>query len=429
MKNQVEILTLTYSENFNTYYGEYLPNEYLEKKDFDLIMEELNKDFKPPTKRDYSTLLLICITIVVNIILWIGISNNLYWLVMFPYIPFFIYLIYTSTTKGKRVEKSKIVCATLTSILSTKGIVVKVEPVGKSTTNITQLKMKQTVLVTGITAGGLGSAIAIKLAKNDNYTVYGTLRDLSKADAFKAEAEKSGLGPDAVKIIQLDVTNEDSCAKAVKSVLESGRIDILINNAGKGLVQTIEGTDMDKVYDCFEVNYFGVYRLIKSVIPTMRSQNFGRIVNISSVGGLVGQPFNEAYCSAKAALDSLSESMNTTLRTFNIKVTTYCPGMITTNFINNAQGINDDLKMEGIPAAYEEMFEKYVARTRAVKSAPEAAAFRQTPEESADDVVQIVSTDLVKARVYPNTVMGIVQAKFSDTSAETVIGLLRTTFK
>ncbi|KAJ3308806.1 Retinol dehydrogenase 8 [Boothiomyces sp. JEL0838] len=289
--------------------------------------------------------------------------------------------------------------------------------------------MKQTVLVTGITAGGLGAAIAIKLAKNDNYAVYGTLRDLSKSAAFKTEAEQSGLNPDAVKIIQLDVTKEESCKSAISTVLESGRIDILINNAGKGLVQTVEGTDMDRVYDCFEVNYFGVYRLIKSVIPTMRTQSFGRIVNISSVGGLVGQPFNEAYCSAKAALDSLAESMNTTLRTFNIKVTTYCPGMITTNFINNAQGVNDDLKMEGIPAAYEEMFDKYVARTRAIKSSAEAAAFRQTPEESADDVVQIVSSDLAKARVYPNTVIGVVQTKFSDPSAETVISLLRTTFK
>ncbi|KAJ3275802.1 Retinol dehydrogenase 8 [Terramyces sp. JEL0728] len=289
--------------------------------------------------------------------------------------------------------------------------------------------MKQTVLVTGITAGGLGAAIAIKLAKNDNYTVFGTLRDLSKSDAFKQEAEKNGVKPDTVKIIQLDVTKEDSCKKAIDTVLESGRIDILINNAGKGLVQTVEGTSMDKVYDCFEVNYFGVYRLIKAVVPTMRTQSFGRIINISSIGGLVGQPFNEAYCSAKAALDSLTESMNAALRTFNIKVTSYCPGMITTNFISNVSGINDDMQMEGIPSEYKEMYEKYFERVRILKSAPESAAFRQTPEESADDVVQIVSTDLAKARVYPNTVIGFVQTKFSDPSAESVLGLLRATFK
>lgn len=279
------------------------------------------------------------------------------------------------------------------------------------------------VLVTGVTAGGLGASIAIKLAKSGKYNVFGSLRNLSKSQAFldQLKAETSN----TVTLVELDVTSDHSCKQVIEKI---GKVDILINNAGQGLVQTIEGTDMDKVIDCFQVNYFGVYRLIKTVLPSMRQNKFGRIINIASVGGLVGQPFNEGYCSAKAALDSLTESMNSTLRTFNIRTTSFCPGWISTNFVSNASGV-DNGTIPGMPQEYKEMFDKYRARTKNLASNPEMAAFRQTADQCAQDVVDIVEQDLPKARVYTKTVAPLVEVKFGDSSAEKVIETLRAMFK
>ncbi|KAJ3323049.1 Retinol dehydrogenase 8 [Boothiomyces sp. JEL0866] len=279
------------------------------------------------------------------------------------------------------------------------------------------------VLVTGVTAGGLGASIAIKLAKSEKYKVFGTLRNLSKSQAFldqlKSETSNS------VTLVQLDVTSQQSCNDAIAKI---GKVDVLINNAGQGLVQTIEGTDIDKIIDCFQVNYFGVYRLIKTVLPSMRQNKYGRIVNIASVGGLVGQPFNEGYCSAKAALDSLTESMNSTLRTFNIKTASFCPGLITTNFINNADGLDKET-IPGMPEDFNDMFSRYIARTKNLSTNPQMAPYRQTADQCAQDVVDIVEQDLPKARVYTKTVAPVVEMKFGDASSEKVIEYLRTMFK
>jgi len=281
---------------------------------------------------------------------------------------------------------------------------------------------KKIVLVTGVTARGLGAAVAFKLAAQPHYRVYGSLRSLSKASDFHAEEKERGLAENTVHIVELDVTNDASCAKAVKTIVDKeGRLDVLVNNAGAGFVQTIEFATMAKVHEVFEVNFFGVYRMMQAVLPHMRQQNFGRIVNVSSVGGIVGQPFNEAYCAAKAAVDSLGESSNTILRSFNIRVSTFCPGGISTNFFGQVMEKFDNANI-GEP--YKGIWTAYETRTKALFTSPEAKALIQTPDECADDIVTIVNTENPVCRYVTKTVQGLVAAKFGDQTGETSIGVV-----
>jgi len=174
--------------------------------------------------------------------------------------------------------------------------------------NLLNMSEKKVVLVTGVTTRGLGASIACQLAQNEKYIVIGTLRDMAKATEFQQEIAEKGLAQDAITLVELDVTSDASVQKAVDFILQKEeRIDILINNAGSGFLSTIESATMDEVQSVFNVNYFGVHRMIRAVVPGMREHRSGQIINVSSIGGIVGQPFNDAYCAAKGAVDLLTE--------------------------------------------------------------------------------------------------------------------------
>ncbi|HEY0299561.1 MAG TPA: oxidoreductase [Arachidicoccus sp.] len=176
--------------------------------------------------------------------------------------------------------------------------------------------MKKTVLVTGASAG-IGKATAILLAQND-YNVYGAARRMEKMQDLQVHG---------IKPISLDITKENSVKAGINQILqESGRIDILVNNAGFGLEGAIEDVPMDDARYQIEVNVFGAMRLAQLVLPKMRENKYGKIVNITSVGGKIAFPLGGWYHASKFALEALSDSMRNEVREFGIDVIVVEPG-------------------------------------------------------------------------------------------------------
>ncbi|MFG5382276.1 SDR family oxidoreductase [Yoonia sp. R2-816] len=192
--------------------------------------------------------------------------------------------------------------------------------------------MSKVVLITG-TSSGLGISIAIQAALA-GHQVYATMRNVAKKDALKQAAADAGV---SVNIVQLDVQDTASVNAAVETIVEAeGRIDTLINNAGAGFVRTTEQATEDDINWVMDVNFMGVVRCTKAVIPHMRQARAGHVITISSVGGLVGQPFNEIYCAAKFAVEGYSEALACYVTpNFGINFTTVEPGGIQSEFANN----------------------------------------------------------------------------------------------
>jgi NAD(P)-dependent dehydrogenase (short-subunit alcohol dehydrogenase family) len=186
-------------------------------------------------------------------------------------------------------------------------------------------------IVTG-SSGGIGLATSLALARN-GYLTYATMRNLAKSDSIQSITEKEHL---PVRVVQLDVTDEHSIKKAIESILsESGRIDLLVNNAGYGMTGAFEDIAIDEIKALYETNVFGVFRVMQAVLPTMRKQGSGMIINISSGAGRVGYPGGSAYVSSKFALEGLSESMAYEIEQFGIKTVLVEPGFVKTNFGDN----------------------------------------------------------------------------------------------
>jgi NAD(P)-dependent dehydrogenase (short-subunit alcohol dehydrogenase family) len=187
---------------------------------------------------------------------------------------------------------------------------------------------RKVAVVTG-SSSGIGYETSIALARSGIFT-YATMRNLQKATNLESIRDKEML---PLKTLQLDVTDDASVNKAIQSIIsESGRIDVLVNNAGYGLVGAFEDLSMDEIRRQFETNFFGVIRVMQSVLPVMRKQKFGILVNISSGAGRFGYPSGSAYVSTKFALEGLSESIAYELDQFGIKVILVEPGVIKTNF-------------------------------------------------------------------------------------------------
>ncbi len=183
--------------------------------------------------------------------------------------------------------------------------------------------MQKIVLITGATSG-IGLTMAKTLC-NAGYLVYATGRNIpSKSDFHNLHFK------------YLDVKNNDSVIGAVKGIMEqNNRIDILINCAGLGLAGSLEETPFEEIYNLYETNFFGTIRVIKHVIPIMRQTSGGLIVNISSVAGKVGLPFQGIYSSSKFAIESLTESLSIELKPFGIHVCLIEPGDYNTDANKN----------------------------------------------------------------------------------------------
>jgi NAD(P)-dependent dehydrogenase (short-subunit alcohol dehydrogenase family) len=189
---------------------------------------------------------------------------------------------------------------------------------------------RKVAVVTG-SSSGIGYEISLMLARN-GFLTYATMRNLNKSENIKSVASKENL---PIRINQLDVTDDVSVKDAVQAILsETGRIDVLVNNAGYVLNGAFEDLAMDEIKTQYDTNVFGLIRTTQTVLPIMRRQKSGIIVNISSGAGRFGYPGQSAYISTKFAVEGLSESMSYELEPFGIKVVVVEPGVIRTNIVN-----------------------------------------------------------------------------------------------
>jgi short-subunit dehydrogenase len=180
--------------------------------------------------------------------------------------------------------------------------------------------MKKVALITGASSG-MGKSTA-NILHSQGYTVYGAARRTDEMNDLKAK----GIG-----VVSLDLTNDASIVEAVNTILNiEGRIDILINNAGYGSYGAVEDVPLDEARRQFEVNLFGMARLTQLILPTMRKQQSGRIVNISSMGGKIYTPFGAWYHATKHAVEGWSDCLRLELKEFGIDVVVVEPGGIKT---------------------------------------------------------------------------------------------------
>ena len=236
-------------------------------------------------------------------------------------------------------------------------------------------KNRGVAVVTGA-AAGIGHATA-KALQSAGYRVFGTSR--------KAAAESIP----GIAMLTCDVTNGESVAKMVAEVMKrAGRIDVLVNNAGSGLIGGAEESSIEQAQALFDVNVFGVLRVTNEVLPIMRSQGSGRIVNISSVVGFIPSPFSALYTSTKHAVEGYSETLDHEVRSFGIRVLLVEPAFTRTAFeLNGAQ-----------PDRMLSVYDKVRTTTNAVWNSAIQAG--DAPEVVADAVVAAATAKTPKLR-YP----------------------------
>ena len=183
-----------------------------------------------------------------------------------------------------------------------------------------------TTLITG-SSSGIGYATALHLARS-GHNVFASMRETSRGELLEQAASKEGL---AITLLRLDVNDDASVEAAVATVLErSDQVDVLINNAGIGRSGPVEETPIQLYRDAMETNFFGALRCIHAVLPHMRRQRSGCIVNVSSIAGRIALPSHSAYNASKWALEAMSESLAQEIHEFGIRVVIIEPGHIWT---------------------------------------------------------------------------------------------------
>lgn len=243
------------------------------------------------------------------------------------------------------------------------------------------MKNGKVVLITGASSG-IGQVCAMYLAKR-GYWVFGTSRHSEIAEV-SGNSQSGKLG-----MMKLDVNSDLSVRQAIKLIMEkAGRLDVLVNNAGIGIAGSIENTTSQLAKLQFETNFFGLHRMIKETLPIMREQGGGLIVNISSLGGLIGLPFQGFYSATKFAVEGLTEALRIEVKPFGIKVVLIEPGDFQTGFTEHRlisdQVLNDP--------AYQERFK------RALKAAEDSEKNGDSPEKIAHLLERIIKTNSPKLR-------------------------------
>lgn len=247
-------------------------------------------------------------------------------------------------------------------------------------------------VITG-TSSGVGLELSILLAQN-GYKVYATMRNPSKSDKLVNKAKQLEI-LDKICIEQMDVTDNASITNCINKILQDvGHIDLLVNNAGAGFIRTVEQSSIDEIDWVTKTNYLSVVNCVKAVVPHMRKRRCGHIINITSVGGLVGQPFNELYCGAKFAVEGFTEAMATYMnKYFNIKFTLVEPGGISSEFAKN---VFSHVEQSGgvLEDEYKPILDTYIGKA-ANRSSSEG--IYQTPLE----VASIILSEAIQAEKPP----------------------------
>jgi NAD(P)-dependent dehydrogenase (short-subunit alcohol dehydrogenase family) len=239
--------------------------------------------------------------------------------------------------------------------------------------------MSKVVLITGCSTG-IGRDLAVQLSKS-GYSVVATARKVETLDDLQA----------ALKL-PLDVTNPDSIQKAVEDVIQHfGRIDVLVNNAGYAVRGAVEEVPIEQAQNMFDANLFGVMRMIQAVVPYMRQQKAGRVINISSVVGKLVTPANGIYSASKFALEGMSDALRLELAPFGIQVIVVEPGSIKTQFHATVEANAEDIFANpGSP--YHSLYDQYqkvTANMRQQEAGPDAVS---------KVVQQVMETSRPKAR-------------------------------
>jgi len=241
--------------------------------------------------------------------------------------------------------------------------------------------MSDVALITG-TSSGMGLHAAVELARRGLHVV-ATMRDAGRAGALREAAAAAGVELD---VRALDVVDHAAAARLVAEVeAELGGIHVLVNNAGQGSVATAEQLTMRQIQDQLDVNYLAPVNLAKLVLPGMRERGSGRILTVTSVGGTVGQPFADAYCGAKFAVEGFMQSLAVVAERFGVRVSVIEPAAVSSSFVGNV--VRPE---EGGP--YGELLAAYVSRTAG------AFANAQTPESAATAIVDAVMSDEYRFR-------------------------------
>ncbi|MEY9930333.1 NAD(P)-dependent dehydrogenase (short-subunit alcohol dehydrogenase family) [Catenulispora sp. GP43] len=271
----------------------------------------------------------------------------------------------------------------------------------------------KTVLITG-TSSGIGLAAAVAAARA-GWEVVATMRDPGKAGHLLAEAGAVGAAG-RIHVERLDVTDPAGIQSAVARVTAAhDGLDAVVNNAGAGVVGTIEVAGMDPVRAAMEVNYFGVVEVTQAAMPHLRASK-GRLVTVTSVGGVVGQPFNEAYCAAKFAVEGFMEALAPVAATVGVRVTVVEPGAVASEFVAS-QRLDVPALVAGA-GPYGPALQSYIDRARQsfgnAQSAAEAAATVLEVLESEDPPFRAQTSEWAR---------GFVGTKLADVDGSAVQGM------
>ncbi len=251
------------------------------------------------------------------------------------------------------------------------------------------------VVITG-TSSGFGRLTALTLARM-GYKVWATMRNadsknVDKRDELLEIANTENL---QIKVQKLDVTSDDSVAHAIDKIIgEDGKIDNLVNNAGVMYVGITEAYSLDQAKDQFDINFFGVIRTTKAVLPHMRAAKNGLIINVSSLAGRLTFPYFGIYCASKHALETYSQSLSYELAPFGIEVSVNEPGPFGTSLLYSGPQEADVNALEGygdfkdIPAAMLKNFEGLFTSDEA-----------PNPQQVADDITRVIETEKGKRPV------------------------------
>jgi NAD(P)-dependent dehydrogenase (short-subunit alcohol dehydrogenase family) len=279
--------------------------------------------------------------------------------------------------------------------------------------------MSQVALITGCSSG-VGLALAVRMG-SAGFHVYASMRNTSKDAELQAAIKAAGI-VDRVFVTELDVVSTESVNNAVAKIIEKeGKIDVLVNNAGFSKFGGVEMMPIEDMKDQFETNFFGCCRTMQAVLPHMRKQKSGRIINVSSVGGIWGQPLNDVYCASKFALEGFTEGMASVYGQFGIHCSLIEPGGIKSAFLHNAQKPDvANLPADIVP---------FVARIGKVYADNAASSNAQTSDEVAQVIVDCVNNPKPPLRVQTNPlIQKIFEAQLKDTTGNTGVAIATSRF-
>ncbi|XP_029007415.1 retinol dehydrogenase 8-like isoform X2 [Betta splendens] len=268
---------------------------------------------------------------------------------------------------------------------------------------------RKVVLITGCSSG-IGLSLAVMLAKDERkrYRVIATMRDLQRKDKL-LEAAGDAYGK-TLSLAVLDVCSDESVKQCISGIKDR-HVDILINNAGIGIVGPVESITLEEMKTVFETNVFGVIRMIKEVMPDMKQRRAGHIIVISSVLGVQSVGFHDVYAASKFAIEGFCESLAVQLKMFNIKLSLIEPGPVRTDF---ELKMIQEVKERECPGADAETvyYFKELYLPSAINIFP---AVGQTPEEISRRIKKVMETSRPSFRNLTNSLYApIVALKYAD---------------